>query len=325
MDDRFIEEMRREPRPEFARGLRERLRARETRRGLGPAAVPALAIAAAVVLAVAVFTIPSVRASAQAWLDLFRVRSFAAVEYDESRFEKLKALEQDRELMVFDRKEVVKEPGPTQAYPSAAAAGAAVGLVVRTPSHLPNGIVPDSVFVEGAAEGRISLSGAKLRALLDQLELRDVAVPEGIDGKWVGVRKSPVVIQKFEKGHWEAALAQGVSPEVSVPAGMDLERLAEVGLRILGLDAGEARRVARTTDWRGTLMVPVPMNASTFRQVTIHGQQGLLITTAGGSAPGGERRRRAGTVVMWTEGDQVFGLMTNLGPPDAMLMVESVR
>jgi hypothetical protein len=321
MDDRFLNQLRGEPPAEFARTLRERLRAREeSRRGL---AAPTLAAVAAAALVVALFTLPSVRASAQAMLDLFRVRRFAAVEFDASRLEKLKALKEDKELLVFDRQQTMKEPGPAQYYPTPEAAGAAAGLQIRRPGYLPNGLAPDSVFVQGAGEARLAVSEAKLRTLLQQLDLHDVEVPPGLDGKWIDVRKPPVVIQTFESGALRAGLVQAVSPEVSVPAGLDVVGLAEIGLRVLGLDAGEARRIARGTDWRSTFLVPVPINASTFRQVTIHGQPGLLITTSGASSEG--RRHREGSVLMWTEDDRVFALTSNLGSGDLVQMAESVR
>jgi hypothetical protein len=273
---------------------------------------------------VALFMIPSVRVSAQAALDLFRVRGFAAVEFDESRMEKLKSLEQDNALMVFDRQEIVREPGPSRRYSSPEEAGAAAGIAVRRLGYLPYGLALDSVVVEGAGEARLSVSESKLRTLLDQLDLRDVTVPAGLEGQWVEVRKPPAVIQLFHSERGRAGLVQAVSPEVAVPSGLDIVQLAEVGLRVLGLDAGEARRIARATDWRSTLLVPVPMNASTFRQVTIQGHSGLLITTAGAPAEDG-RRHRDGTIVLWTDGDRVFGLMTSLGAPDAVQMAESVQ
>ena len=153
MDESFLHQIRRDPSPEFRRSLRERLRSQgEPRRTLAPGFVPALATAAAVVLAVALFMIPSVRVSAQAALDLFRVRGFAAVEFDESRMEKLKSLEQDNALMVFDRQEIVREPGPSRRYSSPEEAGAAAGIAVRRLGYLPYGLALDSVVVEGAGE-----------------------------------------------------------------------------------------------------------------------------------------------------------------------------
>src|ERR1041385_5776542 len=96
MDDQFLNEQRRDPDSGFAARLHERLKsqgaARPTWRPawtgikLAPLAAGGVAMGAMILL----FTLPSVRASAQAFLDLFRVRSFAAVPVNEERIEKLK-------------------------------------------------------------------------------------------------------------------------------------------------------------------------------------------------------------------------------------------
>lgn len=324
MDDHFLHEMRSEPPAEFARALRQRLRVQEAkRRGWAPRALTAMAAAVAVALSVVVFAVPSVRVSAQALLDLFRVRSFAAVPFDESRLDKLRALEQSNALFVFDQKQVLVDPGKPRYYSTLEAASAAAGLVPSQPRYLPRGLALDSVMVQPAGAERLAVSEAKLRALLDQLDLQDVSIQRGIDGLWIEVRKPAVLIQRYESGRLKATLAQATSPEVSLPPGLEIERLAEIGLRILGLDAGEASRIARSTDWRSTLVVPVPMNASTFRQVTIHGQHGLLVTTTSPRSTDG--RRREGTVVLWAENERVYGLMSNLIAQDVMQMAESVQ
>lgn len=343
MDDRFLNELRREPRPEFERDLRRRLEAAEARSLGRPRWGPAWwSAAVAAGLAIALFTVPSMRASAEAFLDLFRVRTFTAVSFDPARFERLKDLRQADGPLVFDRQERANDPGPPRYEPSLAAAAAAAGLTVRRPTFLPEGLAADSVFVIGDGRMRLGVSEAKLRAVLDALDLRDVAVPAGLDGRWIEVHKPPMVIQQFRGAGAGATarLVQAQSPEVAVPAGVDVERLAEIGLRVLGLDAGEASRVARATDWRSTLLVPVPTNASTFRQVTVHGQQALLITTtggaSGGAAPGnspnragprGEHRWRPGSILLWTEAGHVYALMSMGGLPsaDVLQMAESVR
>jgi hypothetical protein len=286
---------------------------------------PAFGIAFAAIAVASLFAFPAVRVSAQAMLDLFRVRKFSAIQFDESRLEKLRALKDgDQTSMVFDKPETVTEPGPPQVFSDPIAAGTAAGLDVRRAGYLPNGMSLDTVLVQGPGEARLTVREARLRALLDALDLRDVSLPMDLDGKVVDVKKPPVVIQKFDNGRWRAALIQCKSPEVSVPAGLDIERLAEIGLRVLGLDPGEARRVAQATDWRTTMVVPVPLNASTFRQVTIHGEPGLLITTTGRGATEGQHLRD-GCVAMWTEGERVFAIVGNLGPGDTMEMAESVR
>jgi len=327
MNDQFLHDLRREPRPEFARGLRERLHGEEraASRPWRTLNLPFALAAAFVAVAIgALFVFPAVRASAQAFLDLFRVRSFTAVQFDPARLEKLRSLEQDNALLVFDQQEVIVNPGEPQAFPTPAAAGAAAGLEVRGPAFLPAGMILDTVLVEGAGEARFTLHEARLRALLDALDLQDVQIPPGLDGQAVTVRKPPVVIQRFRKDRREAMLVQARSPEVTLPAGVELERLGEIGLRVLGLDPGEARKLAQSIDWHTTLVVPVPMNASTFRNVTVRGNPGLLVTVASDKA--GERRRHGeGTIVMWTEGERVFGLTSNLGGPELMQVAESVQ
>ena len=68
----------------------------------------------------------------------------------------------------------------------------------------------------------------------------------------------------------------------------------------------------------------MPVNASSFRSVTVQGQQGLLITTTGDANAKG-RRQRAAALVMWTEGDRVFALEGTLGSADLLQVAESVR
>jgi hypothetical protein len=324
MDDRMLHEYRRAPDPRFARELRQRLRREERTRPHTGRALRVLGSAVGVATVAALFTIPWVRASAQSFLELFRIRRFAAVQLSESRLETLRSLGDDPERLVFDRTERLVDPGPARYVPSAGAASPQVGYPVSTPRYLPEGLTADSVFVEGEGALRLFASEAKLRSLLDRLDLNDVQVPAGLDAGSIEVRKPPVVVQRFESPrNRRAILVQAKSPEVSVPAGWDVERLAEIGLRILGLDTGEARRIARATDWRTTLLVPVPMNASTFRQVTVHGQPGLLITTTGERTADG-RPGRNGALLLWAEGDRVFCIQGNLSRQDLMEMAESV-
>ena len=322
-DDKFLHTFRRDPEPGFARRLRERLRPDEDAR---PARAwrPLLAATAALAVVAALFVFPAVRAGAQAMLDLFRVRSFVAVPFDAERFEKLRSLDRDNAMMIFDRQHVIQEPGRPVVHSSPATASAVVGFNVETPGYLPDGLALDTVKVSGEGRARLGVSTARLRELLAALDLRDVEGPAGLDGQELEVHMHPVVSQSYRAGKGRLTLLQSRSPEVSLPAGVDLARLGEVGLRILGLDAGEARRIAASMDWRGTLLVPVPTNAGSFRSVTVQGNPGLLITTTGEEKAGGERRR-AGSVVMWTEGDRVFALEGTLRPPDMIQVAESVR
>jgi hypothetical protein len=324
MDDRMLHEYRREPDPRFASDLRERLRRHERPRHLpSPRATRILAAVAAAAVVTIVFAVPSVRVSAQAALDVFRVKRFAAIGVTDSRREQLASLEKDKEFLVFDRQEKILDPGPPAYVASRQAATAQAGFDVSGPTFLPTGMVADSLFVQGEGAARMSVSEAKLRSLLERLDLRDVKVPAGIDGQWVEVRKPPVVLQRFRSERRRAVLFQARSPEVTLPAGWDLEQLGEIGLRILGLEPRDAKRIAKATDWRSTLLVPLPVNATAFRQVKVHGQSGLLITTTGEPAADG-KRARAKTILMWSTGDRIFFLQGDLEQQELIQMAESV-
>ena len=74
-------------------------------------------------------------------------------------------------------------------------------------------------------------------------------------------------------------LLQGRSPVATLPEGVDLASLAEIGLRVMGLESAEAHRFANSVDWRTTLIVPVPADIATFRQIDVQGNPGLIIET----------------------------------------------
>ena len=322
MDDRMLHEYRREPDPEFARELREKLRQGERPRGVPRPVFRALAAACMLGIVMAVFAVPSVRVSAQAILDIFRVRRFAPVEFNQARIDALKSIEKERGLLVFEREETLK-PGVSWYVPTREEASRKAGFVVSAPAYLPDSLAPESVFVHGDEEVRFLVSEEKVRELLDRLDMKGVSLPRGLEDGWVEVHKPTVVVQRFRSTKRKAILIQAPSPEVSVPAGWDMEKLGEIGLRILGLDEGEARRMARATDWKSTLLVPVPLDVASFRQVTIRGNSALLITTKGELQTDGKPRRR-GAMLMWAEGDRIYCLRGDLSAKDTIQMAESI-
>jgi len=330
MDDRFLNELRREPDPGFARELHERLRRQ------GPAVAPVrawrplqlaapLAGGLAVALVILSFTFPAVRASAQAFLDLFRVRNFAAVSVDPARLERLKDQKLDLESLLTDRVETPAQRPAPRVVASPQAAAALAGFAVRVPAERPAGFAPDTIAVVEGATMSFRVNTAPLREALEKLDIRDLQVPAGLDGQTVTVSTSPAVAQRFVRDGQHVEFIQARSPEVSLPAGTDLERLGEIGLRIAGLDPGEARRFARSIDWHGTLVVAVPLNASSFTEASVRGARGLLVSFQEGAGADPHGHRRPGTLLLWSEGDMVYALTGNLHGLLLVQMAESIR
>ncbi|MBN1236896.1 MAG: hypothetical protein JXB36_00270, partial [Gammaproteobacteria bacterium] len=93
MDDDFLHGFRQNPPPEFARRLRASLRegyAGTADRPTSKRFFTWASMAASIAVVSVAFTLPSVRAGAQAFLDLFRVAGFVGVSFDAER---LRAME----------------------------------------------------------------------------------------------------------------------------------------------------------------------------------------------------------------------------------------
>jgi hypothetical protein len=319
MDDNFLSDLRREPAPGFARRLRTSLQRQEVEtqgRAVGMRTPKWAALAASIVLVSIAFTLPSVRAGAQAFLDLFRVVNIAGVSFNAARLNELDLNGLDLPKMVGNEVEVLVEAGEPVAYETLDEAGAAAGLRVLSPAWVPAGWERAEIVVCCEHAVRITANTQVLRVLLDELAIDDIAIPTGLDGQTLTVRIAPVVTTSYRFGQRVVQLSQSRSPEVSFPAGLDLPVLAEIGLRIIGLDRDEAFRVAQSVDWRSTLIVPVPAAEATFREVNVAGRDGLMIVPEG---------RPGNLVLLWASGDQVFGLTGVLPPGELLEMAQTLQ
>ena len=144
MNDDFISSAWRKPPPDLACQLRERLRAQDGRRTFPVphrTGLRAAACAAALLLAASLLSLPAVRAGARAFLDLFRVVSFAAVPVQKTHIEALfsdKGLDLPR--MLGEQVHVEKEPGPLQPAATPAQGAALAGITLRMPAWPPRAL-----------------------------------------------------------------------------------------------------------------------------------------------------------------------------------------
>ena len=105
------------------------------------------------------------------------------------------------------------------------------------------------------------------------------------------------------------SLLQTPSPELSLPPGIDATQLGEIGLRIAGLNPAEARKFAQSVDWHSTMLVPVPSGASSFREVHVGANKGLLIAFDPRHRDMPGRRGDGGTQLLWSDGERVYALI----------------
>ena len=102
--------------------------------GASPPRSPARALVAALALA---FTLDPVRAAAREFLDLFRVKRFAAVPVDPQRLERLAEGGVDFKSLVADQVQVVVAPQPPEAVDSPEAGAVRAGIIAQLPTVLP--------------------------------------------------------------------------------------------------------------------------------------------------------------------------------------------
>ncbi len=144
MNDDPLSELREEPRSEFAASLARRLRELDEHERAHPHGerlrvrlVPPLLAAGLVAALALAFTLPPVRAAAREFLELFRVKRFAAVPVDPERLARLQEGKVDLKTLVGEQVEWIEpaqEPVPVEG-PEEAAARA--GVALRQPTVLP--------------------------------------------------------------------------------------------------------------------------------------------------------------------------------------------
>jgi hypothetical protein len=322
MDDQFLHDLKRQPSPEFAARLRATLRTPHPSAvaRVAPAAAMRRWFAAAASLAVVglALTLPPVQAVAGAFLDLFRVRQFTGVQFDPERLRTLESSGFNPEA-IFGSVEPLTTPAEPVSYATAAEAGAAAGLRVRTPAWVPYGYTPSGIMASSEHAARITVKTAGLQALLDTLGLADVELPQNLDGQTATARVPPIVTQSYANGDRTVHVIQARSPEASFPAGLDLSKLAYAGLRVLGMPRDEAYRMSVTIDWRSTLIVPVPSRAAAYRPINVAGNEGLLIEglAQDESHPGG--------VLIWSAGGETFAVTGPVRGEELLEIAQSLQ
>jgi hypothetical protein len=112
-------------------------------------------------------------------------------------------------------------------------------------------------------------------------------------------------------------LREGPNPIVNAPQGMDIQKLAEIGLETAGMNPNQARDFLQTVNWQSTLVMSVPRFLRAYEVVTISGVKGTLLNMAA--------RRGPGYAVLWAKGGRGY-LLTGFGDPGhAVELADSVK
>lgn len=255
---------------------------------------------AALVIAL-ILAFPSTRALAGELLNLFRVQRVTVVQVDFTGLEQLDdATGPDISELFADSVTINDEPGDAVNVATVDEASQLAGFNVRAPQ----GMTPSRISVMDGASFSLTIDRDKAQALLEEAGRSDLVIPKEVDGADVSVTIPSSVslaygtcpepsteseAERERQREMETSgtraelyadciiLAQIPSPEVSAPASLDIAKLAQIGFELTGMSPEEAAEFTSTVDWTSTLVVPIPRNAASNRQVNVDGVTGALI------------------------------------------------
>jgi len=260
---------------------------------------------AIVALLATAFSFAPVRAWAGEILALFRVQKITVLPIDTTRLTELgndDTVGKQISSLMSESSEVTKKASKPKAVADAAQASQAAGFAVRLPANRKD--TPQLVVQDGTAFQSV-IDRARAQAILDDAGLTDLKLPASLDGAPIkvdipasvtaGYGDCPKPDQQIDAKDAASTaarrmancvlLAEIPSPSVNAPPDLDVQQLAEIGLQFSGMSAKQAHDFSQTVDWTSTLVVPIPRNGTTHKQVAVDGVTGYLIQRSAGDAP----------------------------------------
>ncbi len=257
------------------------------------------------------------------FLSIFRVKKFVAVTVDPSSLPNL-ASPSDLGSVKTTGDKSVKQVSPAEAQQI-------VGFKIPSIGTMPAGIepTPRSTMVTGSHSMTFTPDIKKVRAYLDSIGATNVKLPDKLDGAPITLASSPVVSQLYtEKGGVERApdgslkplagqkflhLGMTTSPVLTVPDGIDMDQLRSELLKVPGLPPDLVNQLKAIDDWRNTVVIPVVKGKS--RDVTIQGQQGVLIREDNGP----------GVTILWQKDGVIYTLTGNASEAELLTAANSLK
>lgn len=272
--------------------------------------------AALIVLLAAALSIPSVRALANDFLGLFRVEQFTIVQVNPADLPaQLGDSVQFEEML--SKNVTVEEKGQPQDAQSPEQASQLAGFPVRLPSEFKEDA---QLVITPATDITFQVDLKLIQGILDEIGLQDVDLPTSLDGAEVSVEvpngvsaasgecalDPEMVLEGFDPDDPDSAplpdctsFVQMPSPNVNTPPGLDISRIGEAYLQLLGMTPEEAAQFSSHVDWTTTLVIPVPLNGTQYQEVPVDGVTGTLILSEG---------RTTHYMLMWVKDGMIYAL-----------------
>jgi hypothetical protein len=184
----------------------------------------------------------------------------------------------------------------------------------------------------------LTVDRARVQAIFNESGHPDIVLPQSLDGATVAVEIPRAVQAQYGTcpGPTNAVannltgpppattqysdcvrLREGPSPVVNVPSGLDVGRLAQIGLEVAGMSPTQAQDFLQTVDWKSTLSLSVPRFLRSYQAVKVAGTQGTLLSMAG--------RRGPGYTLVWAENGIAYSLTGFGDSGQAVALADSLK
>lgn len=292
-------------------------------------------IVAVVVVIVVWFSLPVGRRLTGGFFSSLRVQKVQAVNVNLSNFvgpNADSALQTMISQMISDKVTVTQSEKPQPAA-NAAVASQLAGFKAQLLGDRKD---KPELLVTGAHAFTLTVDRARLQAILHEAGRPDLTIPPSMNGAKIGVSIPREIRARYGTCPRRARvtanvatptpnsmqytscvlLSEGPSPAVSVPAGLDLQQLAQVALELAGMTQAQAGQFLKNVNWRSTLGIPIPRYMRSYETVKVNGVHGTLLNMAG--------RRGPTYALLWAKNGTVYSLVGYGNPGDAVSMANSL-
>lgn len=287
---------------------------------------------AALVLALVMFA--PARSWTQRVLAMLRVEKVTVVPLD-LKFDKNSDTQQLVRKVISDEVTVTLSAGKPQLVGDASQATQMAGFPVRTFTDMKE--VP-KIGVVGEQSYVMKLDQSRLQEIVDSIGKSELQVPDSINGQMIAVHIPKSVFLRYgncpEKHTGSKATAESQSkpadtsncimfaevpsPVVSVPPELNVGQLYQIALQAGGMSPEEAQAFASKVDWKSTLVVPIPRQASSYSEEQVDGVTGNLIMGKG------SREQRPEYTLIWIKNGIIYSIHGSGGPEQARALVRSL-
>ena len=275
---------------------------------------PFWALLALIVLLAASMAFSPVRAIANSFLGLFRIQHIDVIQVNPDALPS--NLGRSSQLEALMSQDVKHETfGKVQTVSSAEEASQLLGIPVRLPSELQG--QPVVLQVQPASRVTFTLNSERIQAILNEIGRSDIQLPQGLDGAVVTidiptglnasygecskVQGSDPDMPQLMTGNNCTNYVQIGSPTISAPPGLDVQKIGEAYLQVLGMSSEDASHFAENIDWTTTFVVPLPSSGVDYQDVNVDGVNGTIVQNQGNGA-------RKSYDMLWIKDGVVYAL-----------------